>query len=269
MLDLVVLTLYLKVDPLAHSFFNLHHYTAAAIDTTEDKSLSRNTGVDVYSIGMLTYYVLTDSNPVPNQPQFEGFRDTAIRLIKRNYRFEWKCLPGFLADTILAATAKKQTDRISLDTLISNLRIASAMQTLHTITNTNTLLLLELSYRLDSRERVKISEFGRKIEIDLSELSKRITLATTSNRGRVQLIISIERYMSNADQRESLSKYFKGMCERAVSKVNKGLLSVTSVSSSNENILINLTADLPDSISLDTIDSLANNIHEVRSALDN
>ena len=30
MLDLVVLTLYLKVEPLAHSFFNLHHYTAVA-----------------------------------------------------------------------------------------------------------------------------------------------------------------------------------------------------------------------------------------------
>ena len=35
MLVLVVLTLYLKVEPLAHSFFNLHHYTAAANNPAE------------------------------------------------------------------------------------------------------------------------------------------------------------------------------------------------------------------------------------------
>ena len=31
MLGLVAFTLYLKVEPLAHSFFNLHHYTATAM----------------------------------------------------------------------------------------------------------------------------------------------------------------------------------------------------------------------------------------------
>lgn len=32
----------------------------------EDDNLTRNTAVDVYSIGMLSYYVLTGKNPMPN-----------------------------------------------------------------------------------------------------------------------------------------------------------------------------------------------------------
>jgi hypothetical protein len=43
MLDLGVLTLYLKVEPLAHSFFNLHHYTAAALNSSLSVATFYNT----------------------------------------------------------------------------------------------------------------------------------------------------------------------------------------------------------------------------------
>lgn len=239
-------------------------------DTSIDKSLSRNTAVDVYSLGMLTYYVLTGNNPLPNEPLFEGFRDRTLLSIQKKYRFAWKCLPMYLTETIIKTSSAKQTDRLSLDTLISNLNVAAEMYIHNTIHNTHPLLLLELSRRIDSQGRESISDFGRTITIDYPEISKRIILATASSRKKeVILTVSIERYINNADQRENISKYFKAKCERAVSKVDKKRFKVSHSESSNTNIMIQLESALPTSLSLDDITALANNIFEVRFALDN
>ena len=43
------------------------------IDTSACKASSRNTAVDVYSIGMLMYFVLTGNNPMPNESMFASF----------------------------------------------------------------------------------------------------------------------------------------------------------------------------------------------------
>ncbi len=239
-------------------------------DTSVDKSLSRNTAVDVYSLGMLTYYVLTGNNPLPNEPLYEGFQEKTYKSLCKNYRFSWKCLAAFLAETIVKTTAAKQTDRISMDALISNLSMASEMHINNTIDNTHPLLLRELSRRIDSQGRESISDFGRTINIEYPEISKRIKLASASSRRKeIILSVTIERFISNSDQRESISKYFKSMCEKAVSKANRKYFSVSRSESSNTNILITLEAILPAKITLEHIIELANNIQEIRAALDN
>jgi hypothetical protein len=48
------------------------------VDTSVDRSLSRNTAVDVYSIGMLAFYVLTGTNPIPNQALLQGFHSNLL-----------------------------------------------------------------------------------------------------------------------------------------------------------------------------------------------
>lgn len=64
-------------------------------DSSTDKSLSRNTAVDVYSLGMLSYYVLTGKNPMPNESLFMDFPQRVLASISAAYKYEWKCLPVF------------------------------------------------------------------------------------------------------------------------------------------------------------------------------
>ena len=237
-------------------------------DADTDKSLSRHTAVDVYSLGMLTYYVLTNCNPMPNESLFSGFHQRVLEQIQSQYRFEWKCLPLYLTETIQNATAESQTARISLDTFITNLQVAIEMHLHKTISNTHPLLLLELRNRIDSHGEESISDFGRTICVNYPSLSKRITLSTTSIRSNVVLNISIERYVDDFDQRSSLAKYFKTMAEKATAKIDKTLFNDFTNEHSPSNITIHMSAKMPDSVSLEYIESLAKNIQEVRIELD-
>ena len=237
-------------------------------DTSTDKSLSRNTSVDVYSIGMLSYYVLTGNNPMPNESMFKSFPEKVYSSISSSYKYAWKCLPAYLSDTIINATVQSQLARISMDTFIKNMDVATNMHLSNTISNTHPLILLELVKRIDNMGEPIVSDFGRTIQVDYVSLSKRIKLATTSIRSKVVLNATIERYTSNYDHRDGITKYFKGMSDRAVAKVNKNLFKQTSSDISNANIIINLSAELPDPVTLDYIESLAQNLREVRQALD-
>ena len=238
-------------------------------DTSTDKSLSRNTAVDVYSLGMLSYYVLTGRNPMPNESLFDGFSGKLFNCISSCEKYEWKCLPYYLTDTILRATARLQTDRISMDSFIGSLTVAADMHLHKTISNTHPLFLLELRKRIDDLGNEEISDFGRSICVDYPSLSKRIRLSTSSLRTKVVLNVTIERYISSFDQRENISKYFKTMKERALSQVNRSLFTVFSGESTNSNISILMSTELPDKISLDHIELLSKNIQEVRYSLEN
>ena len=238
-------------------------------DVQTDKSLSRNTAVDVYSLGMLAYYVLTGNNPMPNESLFGGFKERMLNEIQECEKFSWKCLPYYLSDTIFRSTNRIQTERISLDTFTGNLRVAIEMYLHQTISSTHPLVLLELRKRIDNLGNEEVSDFGRSISIDYPTLSKRVTLSMTSNNFNVNLNVSIERYMSSFDQREGIAKYFKAMKERASAQVDKTLFKDISSENTNTSITIRMSARLTDTVSLESIDALADNIREVRHALDN
>ncbi len=237
-------------------------------DPLTDNSLSRNTAVDVYSLGMLSYYVLTGLNPLPNESLFNGFSDKLLKNISDCDKFVWKSLPYFLSDTIFRATEQLQTSRISMGTFISNLEVAIKMHLNQTISNTHPLLLLELRKRIDDMGDEEISDFGRTISINYPQLSKRIRLSTQSIRNKIVLAISIERYLSSFDQREGINKYFQAKKERALSQVDKSIFSIYSAESSRTDIVVQISGILPDNVSLDYIDRIATNIRNIRSSFD-
>ena len=99
--------------------------------------------------------------------------------------------------------------------------------------------------------------------------AKRIALSTTSERSKVKLNVMIERYIRSSDNRDGVIKYFHKYKEKAMAAVSDELFIAKSGYSSEQGIQIELSTFLPDTLDLDYIDSLANNIAEVRRLLDN
>ncbi len=239
------------------------------VDTSVDRSLSRNTAVDVYSIGMLAFYVLTGTNPIPNQALLQGFHSNLLSALCAVQKYNWTCLPYYLADTIISATKESQSDRCSLDAFIKNIKAAKDMYLSNTLPNTSPLILRELSTRIDPCAEVAFFDFGRKICIDTPNLSKKIVISTSSARSKIVLSVVIERYAHGADRRDGISKYFHTFKERALAVVNSDFFNSSRGESSNHDVTITLSSDLSDVVSLDFISGMAENICEIRRELDN
>ena len=138
----------------------------------ENENLTRNTAVDVYSIGMLSYYVLTGKNPMPNQHRFMNFEVDLIRDIRDNYKIEWRCLAQFLAETIIKSTLQEAMNRLPLEAYLANIKVALDMILADGISNTHPLLLRELASWID--DAYEVYEFGRVVLISTNALGKQI-----------------------------------------------------------------------------------------------
>lgn len=234
------------------------------VDMSADRSLARSTAVDIYSLGMLAYYVLTGSNPAPNESQFESFGEQLYKLLDSRYQYNWKCIPEYLCDTILRTTKREPLDRMPLDVFIHNLDTAREIYLNRELPNTHPLILRELKERLGECANCEISDFGQTITLDYIALSKRIIISRISQRRKIILSVIIERYTTDSDRRDSIAKYLKSMADRALSHVDGKLFRLSWEDSLNSSILIHLEADLPEKVGLQYIQAISSNILEVR-----
>lgn len=238
------------------------------IDAASDKALSRSTAVDVYSIGMLMYFTLTGYNPMPNESLFKSFPQRVQEALDHKYRYNWKCLPGYLANTILSATNAEPLQRMALDTFINNLQIAKEMYLHNVLPNSHPLVLVEIKDRIDCNGEATFSDYGRSIHIEYTSLAKKITLSTTSEGSKIKLNVMIERYVRGSDQRDGIAKYFQRHKEKAMSVVNTEIFHSKIGRSSEQSAQIEMAAYLPDVLTLDYVDAIASNIAKVRRELD-
>lgn len=234
------------------------------VDVMIDRSLTRSTAVDIYSLGMITYYVLTGSNPAPNESQFASFADRLLEKLTKSYRYNWKCLPEYLCETILRATQPSPHDRMPLDVLIQRLNTAREIYLNHEITNTHPLILLEIKDRLGRCSSCEISEFGRKISLDYVAFSKKVVLSTTSLRSDIILTVTIERYVSDSDRRDGLAKFMKRIADKAIAHVNPKIFYSSKEEQLDSSISIQMEAKLPETVGLLYIQDISSNILEVR-----
>ena len=237
-------------------------------DSASDKALSRNTAVDVYSIGMLMYFTLTGYNPMPNESLFKSFPQRIREALDHKYRYNWKCLPGYLAATILSATHAEPLQRIALDTFINNLQIAKDMYLHNVLPNSHPLVLVEIKDRIDCNGEATFSDYGRSVLIEYTGLAKKVALSTTSEGAKIKLNVMIERYVRGSDQRDGIVKYFQRHREKALSVVNNEIFHWKTGRSSEQSAQVEMTAYLPNVLTLDYVDAIASNIAVVRRGLD-
>jgi serine/threonine protein kinase len=230
--------------------------------------MSRNTGVDVFSIGMLAYFILTEKNPAPFQHQFKRYSEDMIDLLTKKYDFQWKCLIDYIGSTIVNATKHSQSERIALDIFINNIRLAKNMIINNTLPNTHPLLLRELAIRIDSEAEIKVTDFGRCIELENSILGKKVVLKLSQWVKQIILDVHIEKTRKEFDNWSSIEKYLENAKDRALSAVDKCIFTIVDSGIGVDEVKIHIAASLNDEIYLKTLKKMAINIQDIRSKLD-
>ncbi len=237
--------------------------------TDEHETNTRNTAVDVFSIGMITYYVLTGRNPLPNQQCFHNFKDELERDIQNNYKkIGWKCLPNLLAETVVKATMQKASNRLSLEAYLANIDLALRMFLSDNISNTNVFLLRELVAQIDDDNSYKISDFGREILLETHELGKKIHMKLAQRYNDVLLQIQIGKLRMGNENRAKTEKYLENAKNRALSKVDSSLFQNKNGNILRSEVVIDLEAKLSKNIAHETIVQMAQNIKLIRTELE-
>lgn len=234
----------------------------------EDENFTRNAAVDVYSIGMISYYVLTGITPMPNQHRFENFASDLIKDIRNNYRTKWKCLPQFLGETIVRATLQEPMKRLSLEAYLANISIMLEMILSDEISNTHPLLLRELASQIDDSESFEISDFGRVLLIATDALGKKVRLELKQRYKDVLVQVEIKKLRKGDENRSNTAKYLEKAKTKALSVVKTDLFYYSVGEVGLSEVTVNLAAKLSVSISHKMIVQMAKNIKEIRTELE-
>ncbi len=232
----------------------------------ENENLTRNTAVDVYSIGMLSYYVLTGKNPMPNQHRFMNFEVDLIRNIRDNYKIEWRCLAQFLAETIIKSTLQEAMNRLPLEAYLANIKVALDMILADGISNTHPLLLRELASWID--DAYEVYEFGRVVLISTNALGKQIRLELKQRNKDILVQVEIKKLRKGDENRSNTAKYLENAKSKALSVVKQNLFYYSKGEVRLSEVTVNLAAKLPKVVSHNMIVQMAENIKEIRAELE-
>ena len=233
----------------------------------ENENFTRNTAVDVYSIGMISYYVLTGKNPAPYQHLFSYFEEELVKDISNNYKIEWKCLPLFLAETIVKTTLHDPQKRLSLEAYIANVKIALDMVLSDEIKNTHPLLLRELASCIGEND-LEISEYGRVVISKINQLGKSVRLELKQGNKNVLVKVEIRKLRKGDENRNNTAKYLENAKNKALSVVKKELFQHSIGNVGLSELTVNLEGKLADMVSHSMIVQMAKNIREIRAEME-
>lgn len=232
----------------------------------ENELYKRNTAVDVYSIGMLAYFILVGENPAPYQHQFRNYEEEMMKALEKKCKVAWKCLPAFLMEIIYRATLHEPEKRASLDSFIYNMKVALNIVLSDEIEYSNPLLLREVAYQIENSGKCEIEDFGRKLIMKQDATGKSITMELTQN-GKCA-VIKAQLSKMRMGQDERAPKYLATAKNRALATVDKSIFydKIGEIETSAINICV--TAKLPEKLNSTYISKLAKNLQEIRIAME-
>lgn len=232
----------------------------------ENETYKRNTAVDVYSIGMLAYYILIGKNPAPYQHQFRNYEEDMLEALQKNYKTRWKCLPAFLVEEIIKATWHEPEKRASLESFIYNMRVALDIELSDEIEYSNPLLLCEVARQIENTEKYEVEEFGRKLTMRQDVTGKSITMELTQNGKNAVIKVELSKIRMGQDLRAP--KYLESAKNRALAAVDKKFFYNKKGEIEMSAIKIYVTAKLPAKLDISYISGLAKNLREIRADME-
>lgn len=231
-----------------------------------DKTYKRNTAVDVYSIGMLAYYILLGKNPAPNQHKFGNYEEEMLEGIYKNYKVKWKCLPTFLTEVIKNATLHDPGKRASLESFIYNMKVVQEMVISDEIEYSNPLLLREVARQIENTEKFEINDFGRKLTMKQEATGKSIVMELTQHGKNAVIQVLLSKMRMGQDLRQP--KYLINAKNRALAIVNDTIFYDKKGEIQTSAISICVAAKLPEKLKLEYISRLAQNLVEIRAKME-
>lgn len=228
---------------------------------------TRHTAVDVFGFGMVCYYVLTGSDPRPNEQNFKNFKSSLKQRIEEKFNFNFISLPEFLSDIIYKCTLDVQSERISFDVALESIENALYICSSDSIKSTNPLLLLEIAIRVDKDGNFSFSDFGRKINAIYRDESKPLEIYFSDKNHSKYLSVKFFKTRNQYDDR-NITRYLETAKQRAESKLREAHF----INIKSEVVLgsVNINADykLSNELNSTEIYSIVSTIMDVRAALD-
>jgi serine/threonine protein kinase len=90
---------------------------------------TRNTAVDAYGLAMTMFFIFTGKHPEANESGYASWPSRLRTAVARDAPRGWRCLPQRLERIVRQATKQKQTERLDLGDVVSELeRMSTALE---------------------------------------------------------------------------------------------------------------------------------------------
>lgn len=227
---------------------------------------ARHTAVDVFSLGMLAYFLFIKADPRPTEHLVEGFAENIKTSVMKRFRPEWQYLPIYLTQTIIGCTKDVQAERIPFPSAVEAFRTCYQVILTDSIRSNHPLLILEIASRLDPTGKFAVDSFGRHITVFSPDGSKEVHLHLENVGEDMVVRITFSKVRSEFDPRyvtdllpkaeERTKARLKGKFNKITSHITTGRLDVRALWS------------LSHEVSLAEIESVADIISEATSAME-
>jgi len=88
---------------------------------------TRRASVDVFSIGMLLYFLMTGKHPIPGMRENSSFEREFANIIRHRYKLQWTALGWFIARIVMISTNNTPSERCTLPDFIAMLDTAISL----------------------------------------------------------------------------------------------------------------------------------------------
>lgn len=248
-------------NTLVHEAGSTGYLAPEQIHRTEGVS-TRHSAVDAFGLGMTLYFMLTGSDPVPNQHRHANWEQDVYRAARTKGQVVWKSLPDRFARLILFATQDRQSDRPDITAMyLELLRLQKVLKGASPTTSAD-LLADELASRAESFLNYHWSN-DQQAAILESPTALILTLKANESRGRIGFYL--RKIDSGLENKKLMTRKAGPALAEARKLLNSGHWQVDTCQLENKSI--HVVAYLRPEVLAAKLDSSATVIDKVVSVL--
>lgn len=154
---------------------------------------TRKAWVDVYGLGMLLYFILSEKHPVPGMTSADSFEGVFSNEIRGRWKFTWESLAWYLARCVRLATNLHPQERPSVPDFIDMLNVALSFQTESGTNDYLPIIAMQLVEMIKEDSKIKFLDFGRKLELNREPKELSITLEGKANGVEINASVRLDK----------------------------------------------------------------------------